>query len=96
MGGTILSQPSWRCFIMTLCQASDSDRAPKLFQALGRLGAEGKMGDLEDGPEQVSLMENELQETILQLLPQNSTVALVSAAGNMKGIRDSLVRQPCS
>src|SRR5678816_118150 len=70
-GGTILSQPSWRCFIITLCRASDSERAPKFFQALERLGADGKMGDLDDGPEQVPLTENEVQETILQLLPPN-------------------------
>jgi LmbE family N-acetylglucosaminyl deacetylase len=70
-GGTILSQPSWRYFIITLCRASDRNRAPKFFQAIGRLGAEGKMGDLDDGPEQVPLTDNELQETILGLLPQN-------------------------
>src|SRR5690242_9674969 len=69
-GGTILSQPSWRCFIITLCRASDRDRAPKFFRALERLGAEGKMGDLDDGPEQIPLNEAELQETILGLLPQ--------------------------
>jgi len=68
-GGTILSQPTWRCFIITLCRASDSDRAPRFFRALEHLGADGKMGDLDDGPEQVSLAENDLQETILQLLP---------------------------
>jgi LmbE family N-acetylglucosaminyl deacetylase len=70
-GGTILSQPSWRYFIITLCRASDRNRAPKFFQAIGRLGAEGKMGDLDDGPEQVPLNDNELQESILGLLPQN-------------------------
>lgn len=77
-GGTILSQPSWRCFIITLCRASDNDRAPKFFQALGRLGADGKMGDLDDGPEQVPLTENELQETILQLLPQKHFDLIIS------------------
>ena len=69
-GGTILNRPSWHCFIVTLCRASDSDRAPRFFQALARLGADGKMGDLDDGPEQTPLVENELQGTILQLLPQ--------------------------
>jgi LmbE family N-acetylglucosaminyl deacetylase len=69
-GGTILSHPSWSWFIITLCRASDSDRAPKFLQALKALGAEGKMGDLDDSPEQKPLAEIELQETILQLLPQ--------------------------
>jgi len=77
-GGTILSQPSWHCFIITLCRASDSDRAPKFFQALERLGADGKMGDLDDGPEQAPLTENELQETILQLLPQKHFDLMIS------------------
>jgi len=77
-GGTILSQPSWRCFIITLCRASDGDRAPKFFRALGRLGAEGKMGDLDDGPEQVPLTEDELDETILGLLPQTHFDLIIS------------------
>lgn len=77
-GGTILSQPSWRCFIITLCRASDSDRAPKFFQALERLGADGKMGDLDDGPEQTPLAEDELQETILQLLPKKHFDLIIS------------------
>jgi LmbE family N-acetylglucosaminyl deacetylase len=68
-GGTILSCPSWRPFIVTLCRASDPDRAPKFSQALQTLGAEGAMADLDDGPEQNPLTENEVQEMILQLLP---------------------------
>ena len=77
-GGTILSQPSWHWFIITLCRASDRDRAPKFFQALKALGAEGKMGDLDDGPEQEPLSENEVQGTILQLLPQKHFDILIS------------------
>jgi LmbE family N-acetylglucosaminyl deacetylase len=77
-GGTILSQPSWRCFIITLCRASDRDRAPKFFQAMGQLGAEGKMGDLDDGPEQVPLIQDELQEAILGLLPQTHFDLVIS------------------
>ena len=69
-GGTILNQPSWNWFIMTLCRASDRDRAPKFFQALDVLGASGTMGDLDDGAEQEPLAENVVQEAILQLLPQ--------------------------
>ena len=77
-GGTILSQLSWRCFVITLCRASDSDRAPKFFRALKRLGADGKMGDLDDGPEQVPLSEDELQETILGLLSQTHFDLIIS------------------
>ena len=68
-GGTILSHPAWTWYIVTLCRASDGDRAPKFFQALQVLGSTGKMGDLDDGPEQKPLDENEVQGTILKLLP---------------------------
>jgi LmbE family N-acetylglucosaminyl deacetylase len=67
-GGTILGQATWRCTIVTLCRASDTDRAPRFFRAVKALGAEGKMGDLDDGPEQVPLAEHEVAGTILDLL----------------------------
>lgn len=77
-GGTILSHPSWNWFIITLCRASDRDRAPKFFQALKVLGAEGKMGDLDDSPEQKPLAENKVQGTILQLLPRKHFDIIIS------------------
>jgi LmbE family N-acetylglucosaminyl deacetylase len=77
-GGTILNQPDWNWFIATLCRASDADRAPRFFQALDALGANGKMSDLDDGPEQKPLSENEIQETILQLLPQKHFDLIIS------------------
>ena len=77
-GGTILSQPSWHWSIVTLCRASDLDRAPRFFRALDVYGATGKMGDLDDGPEQKPLPQNEVQETILRLLPQKHFDLLIS------------------
>ena len=68
-GGTILGNPSWQWFIVCLCRSSDSDRAPRFFKTLKILGSEGVMGDFDDGPEQKPLDENELEQTILQLLP---------------------------
>ena len=68
-GGTILSHPSWKCFIVCLCRASDTDRAPKFNKALKILKSEGIMGDLDDGPDQNPLAENEVESTILKLLP---------------------------
>jgi LmbE family N-acetylglucosaminyl deacetylase len=68
-GGTILSHPGWHWFIACLCRGSDNDRVPKFFKALQILGSEGAMGDLDDGPEQKPLDENELEHTILKLLP---------------------------
>jgi LmbE family N-acetylglucosaminyl deacetylase len=68
-GGTILSHPSWKFFIVCLCRASDPDRSQKFFQALKILKSEGIMGDLDDGPDQHPLDESELERTILKLLP---------------------------
>jgi len=68
-GGTILEHPEWNCYIITLCRASDTDRAPKFFKVLNFLGAKGEMGDMDDGPDQNPLHEKDVQECILQLLP---------------------------
>lgn len=68
-GGTILDNPAWSCFILSLCRASDSDRAPKFHQALDKLGATGCMADLDDSSEQRPLRTENVQQTILSLLP---------------------------
>lgn len=68
-GGTILSHPNWKCFIVCLCRGNDTDRAPKFDQSLKALNAEGIMGDLDDGPEQLPLEEDEVAGLILNLLP---------------------------
>jgi len=69
-GGTVLSQPTWDWFIITLCRSSDGDRAPRFYKAIQALGARGIMGDLDDGPDQIPLTESMVQEAILDLLPQ--------------------------
>jgi LmbE family N-acetylglucosaminyl deacetylase len=68
-GGTILQHPSWEWFIVSLCRGSDPDRAPKFNQVLHILGANGMMGDLNDGPEQLPLQENEVEDAVLNLMP---------------------------
>jgi LmbE family N-acetylglucosaminyl deacetylase len=68
-GGTILSHPSWKWFIVCLCRGSDKERAPRFLKTLQILGSEGIMGDLDDCSEQNPLDENELEHTILMLLP---------------------------
>jgi LmbE family N-acetylglucosaminyl deacetylase len=68
-GGTILNHPSWHWFIACLCRGSDNERSLKFLKTLQVLGSEGIMGDLDDGPEQKPLEENELEHAILQLLP---------------------------
>ena len=67
-GGTILSHPSWKWHIVTLCRASDADRAPRFTQAVQVLGARGAMGDLDDGPDQVALPDSAVQNAIMALL----------------------------
>ncbi len=70
-GGTILNNPSWQCFIISLCRKNDPDRAPKFKKVLDILGADGIMGNLDDGPEQVPLAEEEVQKAIMNLLPHH-------------------------
>ena len=69
VGGTILSHPNWKCFIISLCRESDTERSDKFFKALITLKAEGVIVDLDDGPEQKPLNEEELETTILKLIP---------------------------
>ena len=45
------------------------DCAPKFRQALQVLRSEGAVGDLNDGPDQRYLEENEIENAILELLP---------------------------
>lgn len=68
-GGTMLSHSEWNVFIVSLCRASDTNRAPRFFQALKVIGAEGKMGDLDDSPDQKPLDEKEVEQAILDILP---------------------------
>lgn len=68
-GGTILIHPTWQWFVLCLSRGNDKDRAPRFFEALKRLGAKGKMGDMDDGPDQIPLSEDEVECAILQLFP---------------------------
>ena len=77
-GGTILSHPSWKWFIVCLCRRSDTERAPRFYKALKVLKSEGIMGDLDDGPEQKSLDEKEVERAILDLLPPKHFDLIIS------------------
>lgn len=68
-GGAMLMHPESRWTVVTLCRASDPDRAPKFFRALEILNATGVMGDLDDGPDQTPLPAPQVQNTIIDLLP---------------------------
>src|SRR5450759_2489001 len=67
-GGTILSNPDWKCFVISLCRGKDPDRSVRFHNALKVLNCEGIMGDMDDGPEQLPLDETEVERTILDLL----------------------------
>ena len=67
-GGYILAHPEIDWQIVTLCRASDPDRAPKFRRALEQLGAVGEMADLDDEADQVPLPIEQIQETITRLL----------------------------
>ena len=67
-GGTILSHPTWKFFVVSLCRGNDPDRAPRFFEALKILKSEGIMGDMDDGPNQVPLEKEEVEQAILSLL----------------------------
>jgi LmbE family N-acetylglucosaminyl deacetylase len=68
-GGTILSHPYWECFIVCLSRKNDAERAQKFRKALEVLQSDGIMGDMDDGPEQVSLNERIIEDQIRNLLP---------------------------
>ena len=69
-GGTILSHPVWNCFIVCLSRESDPERSARFYKALKILKSEGIMGNLDDGPDQRPLEEEEVVKVILDLLPQ--------------------------
>jgi len=68
VGGTMLLHPEWSWEVVTLCRASDPDRAPRFARALERLGASGRLGDLDDGPDQAPLDASIVEKTVLSLL----------------------------
>jgi LmbE family N-acetylglucosaminyl deacetylase len=77
-GGLILMHRSVTWTILALCRKSDPDRNPKFFRVAGELGAQGIMGDMDDGPEQHPLPSSDVERMILSLLPQRSFDLVVS------------------
>jgi len=71
-GGAVLLHPHWRCSIFALCRGDDPDRAPKFHTALKRLGASGRMADLDDGPEQAPLPETQVRSAVCDLLADSA------------------------
>lgn len=71
-GGYILTHPEFLWRIVTLCRATDPDRAPKFHRLLQTLGAEGEMADLDDGPDRAPVPIKQVQETTVRLLAGTS------------------------
>jgi LmbE family N-acetylglucosaminyl deacetylase len=81
-GGYILSHPEFYWRLVTLCRASDRDRAPKFRRVLQQMGAEGEMADLDDGPDQVPLTMVQVEETIVRLLSGGSYSLILTHGPN--------------
>lgn len=68
-GGTIINHPEWQCFVVCLCRKNDPDRAPRFYNVLKSIKANGIIGDLDDGPDQIPLAEDVVKRAIQVLLP---------------------------
>jgi len=68
-GGLLLGHPEWSLEVVSLCRGSDPDRAPRFLQVLDCLNANGRMGDLDDGPGQDPLADKWVRDSIRSLLP---------------------------
>ena len=68
-GGFILTHPNYNWFIASMCRKDDSDRSAKFFRALQTFGATGAMGELDDGPDQCPLLQDEIQQAMLEMIP---------------------------
>ena len=68
-GGTILSHADWNCVVLAMCRARDPDRSVRFLRAMDEFGAQGRMADLDDGPEQSPLPDNDVRDALLSLLP---------------------------
>ncbi|HOY96348.1 MAG TPA: PIG-L family deacetylase [Catalimonadaceae bacterium] len=77
-GGAILLHPEWKCFVISTCRGGDAERAHRFRKALEILKADGAMADLDDGPDQIPLSPQELESTILDLLPSTPFDLLIT------------------
>lgn len=81
-GGYILTHPQYSWRIVSLCRGADPDRAPRFRRVLRRLGAEGEMADLDDGPDQTPLPVEQIRQATTQLLGGTSYNLILSHSPN--------------
>jgi LmbE family N-acetylglucosaminyl deacetylase len=67
-GGTLLGERNWSAFVGCACRGSDTDRAAKFHHVLKQLQAQGRMADLDDGPEQLPLADEQVEDALLSCL----------------------------
>ncbi len=68
-GGTIMSHPSWKCFIVSVFKGKFPESSTNFYKALKSLKAEGVIGNLDDenGMKQTDV--KKIKQEILKLLP---------------------------
>lgn len=76
----MLLHPQVRWNVLSVCRASDSDRAPRFRRALEELGATGSIADLDDSPDQQPLPDREVQDVVSTLLGNTSYDLLITHA----------------
>jgi len=81
-GGYILLHRDWSWRVWTLCRGGDPDRAPRFRRVLAYLGAQGGMGDLDDGPAQIPLPARLVEESLQALIPAGLSLDLVLTHGD--------------
>lgn len=79
-GGTMLSNPQCRWLVVSLCRKSDENRERRFMKAMTQLHAEGLMGDLDDGPDQIPLKIEDVEQTILNMLQVTSFDLIITHA----------------
>jgi len=77
-GGTILSHPEWSFFVVCLSNGNNPELAPRFYNALKLLKSEGVMGNFNYKSCQVQKHKNELERTIIQLLPDTHFDIVIS------------------
>ena len=69
-GGTIVEHSTIEWLIVALCRESDTDRNPKFYRVARELKGIGIIGDLDDGPEQLPLDDEVVEDAVLALIPR--------------------------
>lgn len=70
VGGSVLSNSTWDTFVCCLCDEDNPAKSTRFLKSLSRLGTVGAIGDLHDGPDESSLTEELISQSILKLLPE--------------------------